>query len=334
MALLDDERIDWPGDPRPARSDRRPSRTDRQRLRRRRRRAAAAAGTPITHSPANPVSQANGSGHHGDESFGTTDAPVRRTLRLYYPDGDDGTSALREPWRFDERNKLDGRGQSPTAPNQRAYSATLSATDRGYKYRVNHRLIVKARALGLPVVEYDNTLSMAIRRMRGGRAQFVNFLALAAEAGDEDAKKFIQIFSEVKPSEQPDVSLDLICITAGVSRVDLLKTAIGIAFENQVDVSKLVEVSTLPALVDRAIESAMKLDSATGQRDRMALLQHHGLMPAPKSTVINVTATAAAQAAASASSEPSVPSFLQDVDVATGSREAAQRSVTEVTDEC
>jgi hypothetical protein len=343
---IDDERIEWPGDPRPARPHRRPPRTTPHRARRRRPLAAAAQGDAPSPPPVDAVSQTHGRRRDRNESGSPAKRPDRqsdgRPLGVpntgpYVPEGDDGTLVLRQPWRFDDRNKLDGQGQSPAGGNPRYplrdYSRTPARSDpaKRDKFRPNAKLIAKARALGLPVLAYDNTLSLAIRRMRGGREQFVGFLTLAAEAGDEDAKKFVQVFSELNAHDQREVTLDVVCITAGVSRVGLLKSVVEIGFENQVDVGKLVEVSTLPSLVDRAIESAMRLDSTTGQRDRMAILQHHGLMPAPKSTVIHVTAAASAQAAAGASSEPrpSVPNFLQDVDVAAASRDVVQHAVVD-----
>lgn len=179
---------------------------------------------------------------------------------------------------------------------------------------VNAQLRQKAAALGLPVVEYATTLTMAVRQLDGGRQQFIQFVQLAAADGDDDALRFLAAFADLRAHEQSRASLDLVCIAAGVSPVALLKTIVGAAFEAQVDTANLIAAAAHPRVVATAVKSARRLNSEIGAKDREHLLRHHGFLPQPKSAQINigVSASATAQAAA-ASAEPTVPDFLADV---------------------
>lgn len=170
---------------------------------------------------------------------------------------------------------------------------------------------------------------MAIRQMDGGRTRFLQFVQLAAEDGDEDAKKFLVVFSELKAQEKVKASLDLVCLAADVSRVSLLKTIVGVAFEHYSDLANLVAAAAHPAIVETTVRSAKRLKSQIGLRDRQALLTHAGFLPTPKGAVINVNAnaTATSAAAAGASAEPSVPRFLDDVNAASTPRDTIQRQL-------
>ena len=114
------------------------------------------------------------------------------------------------------------------------------------------RLVAKARALGLPITDYDSSLSMAVRLMDGGRDSFLRFVMLAASDGDDDALKFMHAFGELRVLEQSRVSFDLLCLTCGVSPVMLLKSVVGVAFDTGVDTANLVAAAAHPAaLPDR-----------------------------------------------------------------------------------
>jgi len=190
-------------------------------------------------------------------------------------------------------------------------------------------LKAKAKDLGLAVTEYDTTLSMAIRRMDGGRAEFLRFVALAAADADEDAQKFLAVLRELKPYEQRGCSFDLVCLAAGVSPVALVQSVVGVAMQSNTDVGNLVAAVAHPAIVETTIRSAKRLNSDIGARDRHTLLQHHGFTPTPKGATINISASASAAAAATTSADSSVPKFLSAANVASAARETVQRQLTE-----
>jgi hypothetical protein len=170
---------------------------------------------------------------------------------------------------------------------------------------------------------------MAIRRMDGGRERFLQFVSLAAEDGDEDCKKFLVVYTELNATQRTRADIDLMCSAAGVSRVSLLKTVVGVAFEHGAELANLIAAAAHPAIVDRTIESAKRLESDIGAKDRQHLLAHAGFLPTPKGTIVNVTASAlAASAAAPALPEARMPTFLADVSAAHGARDAVQRQLT------
>ncbi len=263
------------------------------------------------------------------------------------------TSLVNEPWRFNLQSvkEHDTRRANEAArarpPRRRrttpapTYWKALSAdtfvkaeregkVSRAADLRHPKTLIVKARELGLPVTEYDSSLSMAIRLMEGGRDTFLRFVMLAASDGDDDALKFIHAFGELRLLEQQRVSFDLLCLTCGVSPVLLLKSVVGVAFDTGIDTANLVAAAAHPSVVARTIESAQRLDSEIGAKDRHALLAHHGFVPTPKSATINVNANAnaSASAAAATSADASVPKFLGAAKTAAAARESVQHQLS------
>lgn len=231
-----------------------------------------------------------------------------------------------------EARKREARQEAPWTPNPRR-PFTMSPKEHQHRFIKEHRapsrLRARAKALGLPVTDYEQTLAMAVRYLDGGRVRFLQFVELAAEGGDEDAQKFMAVWADLNRPEQLKVALDLVCVSAGVSRVALLKAIVGIAFEHFTDVANLVAAAAHPALVEKTIRSAERLNSGIGQRDRHALLAHAGFLPTPRGTTVNVHASASALAGASAHApqDASLPSFLTSVDGATAARDVVKQQI-------
>jgi hypothetical protein len=259
--------------------------------------------------------------------------------------------ALREPWKVPplshaERGRM-GQEKStatkrrlarPTPQKQGAkkiFPAACETRERDRRFKLNRSgeitLRAKAEALGLPIAPYVNTLSMAVRRMDGGRDQFLTFVALAASDNDEDAIKVIETFESLTAMERKSANLDLLCQASGVSPVSLLKTVVGIAFETNVETANLIAAAAHPNVVATAVRSAQRANSKIGQQDRQALLQHHGFLPTPKGATINVNANASAAAVAGASAagpiDASIPSFLMDAQVSGVARDRVQQQL-------
>lgn len=231
------------------------------------------------------------------------------------------------PPRLHEEGKV-RVGKAPTVRPDRGLTKAEEMVRYKAPLREPARLTARAKELGLPMIDYEPSLAMAIRFMDGGRHRFLQFVQLAGEDGEEDANKFMVVYQELRPREQALVDLDLVCKAAGISRVGLLKTVVGVAFQQATEVGNLVAAAAHPSLVETTVRSAKRLNSGIGQRDRHALLSHAGFLPTPKGAVINVVANAQAAASASAS-DPSVPSFLDDVNTASAARDHVQVSVIE-----
>lgn len=207
----------------------------------------------------------------------------------------------------------------------------VGATRSSVRSRRPAALIKKAKALGLTVTPYAQTLTLAIRKLTGGREEFLRYVALAQQAGNEDALKFLDVLDELRPYEQSIADLDLVAAAAGVDVSRFIGEIISIAHSAHVDVSNLIGVASLPATMEKVVASAQRLDSQIGLKDRHALLQRYGLLPAPKSATIHVSAsaTANAAAAAAANADPSVPSFLDAAHAADRARAHVQKQLSE-----
>lgn len=191
----------------------------------------------------------------------------------------------------------------------------------------------RAKALGIPSTEFAHTLGFITRKMEGGRERFIQFVALGASIGDEDCRRFLHAYEELPKWQQKSrIGLDLLALSIGIQPVTILRAVVGVAFEAQVDAARMIALASQPDVMSAAVESAKRLDSQIGLRDRHALLQSAGVLPTPKGSTINIGVTANAQAqstaaAAAASSSPNIPSFVADMDVVSGVRETVQRQL-------
>lgn len=161
---------------------------------------------------------------------------------------------------------------------------------------------------------------MAVRYLEGGRARFIEFVQQAALNGATDAKMWLAVYADLKRSEREAVSFDDVCAGAGVRPSDLMSTVVSTAMELHTDIGNLVAAALKPKVIHQLGKSALRIGGAhevTAQRDRQLFLQSTGFAPVPKGAVTNVNvhalASANASAAAKASSEPSVPSFSDDM---------------------
>ncbi len=165
-----------------------------------------------------------------------------------------------------------------------------------------------------------NTLMLAIRKMPGGRENFIEYVRLAAMDSDEDAKKFLLCFDDLSPTHQKTCSFDDVCYASGVKIVDMLKMVTAIAFSVNVDIANFVAAMSHPDVVKASVSAAKRRG---GYRDREMLMSHHGFLPKRGGTSIQVNASsrsdasaeAASQAAAAAAAEQSsLPKFRDEMD--------------------
>ena len=210
----------------------------------------------------------------------------------------------------------------PYTPGRQEFQRSAKGLNR----REPAKLRAQAKAMGLVLTDYSESLSMAVRKLEGGRGAFFGFVHLAAEDGDDDCKKIRACYLELPKIDQVRVSLDYLCLASGVSRTQLLKTIVGVAFDYAIDVGNLVAAASHATLVEHTVESAKRIDSAIGLRDRHALLSHAGFLPTPKASVINISATAQAAAQAGAK-DPRMPDFLADVTATSAARETVQQQI-------
>lgn len=232
-------------------------------------------------------------------------------------------SPKRSEQRNDRTKPRDIIKRAPWLVEERGYVKPPSTATPTESLR--KKLRERAALLGLPLVDYVNTLTMAIRYMGGGRTQFLAFLALAVSESD-DAAKFLTCFAELTPAEQDHANIDLVCQAAGASPVRLLQAAVGAAFTTGIETANLMAATAFPQTLQTTIDMAHR-PGEEGFKDREMLMKHHGFLPQPKGTTINVSAVSSASAAAAAKAEPSMPSFLGAADAARAARTDVQRAL-------
>lgn len=182
-----------------------------------------------------------------------------------------------------------------------------------------------------------HVLHQALRYIPGGRQTFLELVHRASLNGDGHALSWWKVFTDLLPAQQARVDLDTVCEASGVPPDLVMGIAVSTAMRLGQDVADLVASTTLPALVGRTMESAMRIDGEHADiayRDRMAMLQHHKFVPLPRGTSVHVHASATAKAAAAAASQPSVPTFSESLDGANEANRDIQRQLMagEITD--
>lgn len=167
----------------------------------------------------------------------------------------------------------------------------------------------------LPTIPGVSSLSIAVRKLPGGRMQFMEFAQFAALNLCPAAQKFWMVLADLSINQRATVSYDDVCAAAGVRPSQLLMEIMGCAMEFGHDVGNLVAAAAHVSIVHQTTKSAMRIGgdyAKVAQRDREMLFEHHGFIPVAAraaSVTVNANASANAQAAAAVSADPSVPSF-------------------------
>lgn len=156
------------------------------------------------------------------------------------------------------------------------------------------------------------------------------YIQLAAMNGNDSAMTWWHVFEELSKYEQGFVSFDDICASSGIQPKLILAAMAMAGFEANCDIANLLSSHMHPQVVQASIKAAKKFD---GVEDRKLLMQHQGFIPIPKgsSIVINNSpqAIATAKAQSISMSDPSVPSFLSDMESLSPVTQALQGELIE-----
>lgn len=245
------------------------------------------------------------------DAHGPVAAPVAGTQGSGTPAG------KRRRRTFADSRTLKGNSHEPLKHGVTQNSGRASAKSK---------LRGKAKSFGIEVLPGDGTLTLATRHLPGGKQAVLGYIRLAAGEGDVEAKTWLHVWDSLKKYEQAVTSLDDICAASGISPVKLLKAIVGVAYEANCDAANLVAAHLHPEVVASSAKWARYKD---GAEDRKMLLQHHGFIPTPKGTTINIATSANAQAANVTSADSSVPSFLSGVEATELAKSAVQKQLVE-----
>jgi hypothetical protein len=197
---------------------------------------------------------------------------------------------------------------------------------------VRQKLKARATKLGLPTLPGSGSITMATRYIEGGRETVLGYIRLAAMNGNDSAMTWWHAYEDLSQYDQLHVSYDDICAATGVQPKAILMAMAGAGFDANCDIANLLSAHLHPSVVVASAKQAVK---PNGIEDRKLLFQHSGFIPVPKGTQITINnsshaqANAAAAAQATSLSNPSVPSFLQDVDDLGMATKAVQGEIIE-----
>lgn len=219
--------------------------------------------------------------------------------------------------------------------------ARLSEADRTrLALRDTQRKLQKGRGAPVALVTLPGVqgLSHATRFLDGGRETFIEFVQLAVLNNDPVACKWWTVYAELPPYPRSIVSFDDVCAASGVKPFDLIPVIVSTAMRLGMDVGNLVAAVMHPKVIAAHVKSASETDGLNPEisfKDRLAFLQARNMAPLPRNTSINVHANASAnaKAAAASASEPSVPSFSNEMNTLTAPRQIVQGELVEATEQ-
>jgi hypothetical protein len=167
-----------------------------------------------------------------------------------------------------------------------------------------------------------------------GRQKFLEAVYLGALNKDPHALAFWRIWEGITEYEQRKMPFDEVALMAGVHAHELMASAVTAAMVLGAKTSEMVYASMQPKVVRQMMKSAMRIGGKNAQvamLDRHKALQHGAFLPVPHGQTITVNANskadAKAAAAAAANTDPSVPSFLEDMDDLDGPKQDVQRQL-------
>lgn len=200
-------------------------------------------------------------------------------------------------------------------PRRRLLAKRRATPEPSDRLKTQEKLKARATKLGLPTLPGSGSLTLATRYIEGGRATVLLYIQLAAMNGNDSAMTWWHVWEHLSKYEQSHVSFDDICASSGIPPKNILMAIAGAGFEANCDIANLLASHMHPKVVEASIKEAQKAD---GIEDRKLLMSHSGFIPVPKgsSIVINNApqAIAMAKAQSVSMSDPSVPSFLQDIE--------------------
>ncbi len=125
---------------------------------------------------------------------------------------------------------------------------------------VKAKLRALAKDQGIKMLPGTGTLTLATRKVPGGREGVISHIRVAAADGDQHALVFLHVWDDLKKWEQKCSTLDDVCAAAGIAPVKLVKAVVGSAYEAGVDIANLVAAHAHPDVVASSVKFAHTAD--------------------------------------------------------------------------
>ena len=155
------------------------------------------------------------------------------------------------------------------------------------------------------------TIDFALRHVRGGRRDMMQYASLAAEF-EPRVVPIVARWDQLTPWQKRVTTIDaLVAQVGGLTPGEFIAAVARAAFEFTEGLADLCVAAALPEVVARTVRSAKRLNSHIGQRDRMALLAHAGFVPRPQTVAVEPRDASPTTPAV----EPELPDFLKALDM-------------------
>lgn len=119
-------------------------------------------------------------------------------------------------------------------------------------------------------------ISHIFREAEGGIPRILDALS---GYDQEDAQAFMEKYNSVSLSDRDRLSLEEICVAAGVKTLDLLAAVVKALFLEGQTISSIIASTSHPKVVRKTVEMALE---PGGHRDREMLHTSQGFLPTPK----------------------------------------------------
>lgn len=169
----------------------------------------------------------------------------------------------------------------------------------------NRRLV--RQELGLKAVS-TRPIALLTTQITGGKARFMEFarLALHIEPG---LAPVVESYEGLTHWKRSAVSIDELCVCHGIDPLHFIAVVAEAALKYGNNSAILIAALQFPEVIVKSVEEALKSD---GFQDREALMKHHGFIPTPHGTSVNVQANIAARSAAAPATK-GLPSFEESM---------------------
>jgi hypothetical protein len=124
--------------------------------------------------------------------------------------------------------------------------------------------------------------------MRGGKREIMEYASLAAEF-EPRMIPIVAMWHRLTPWQQPQTTIDaLVAEVGGLTPGEFFAAVARAVFEFTEGFVELVVAAAPPEVVDQTVQSAKRLNSRTGQRDRHALLVHARFLPSARPVTVRL----------------------------------------------
>lgn len=173
-------------------------------------------------------------------------------------------------------------------------------------------------------------LASSLRGVHEGRDKFLDGVQMAASDCQKPAEVFLALYQGLTEPQQAEVSFDDVCAAGGIVPSDLMARVVKAAMDHSLNVGDMTAAAMHPRIVRQTAKSALRIGgkhAEIAQKDRLVMLQKTRFAPVPRgaSVTVNTQVSANAKAAAAAASQPSVPSFFEDVGSLQGPADQVRR---------